>query len=120
VLNGASNSNGPSIVDYKTAARYSAQAEIHHELQLTSYAYLFRDAHRVLEASLEIRLLVKTKTPQIHTLVFPSRSGGHFRRLFAVIGAYLDDLSAGRFVYRPGLACGMCSFRETHCRAWLQ
>ena len=120
VLNGASSALGPLIVDFKTAARRSELTEINHELQLTSYAYLFRDLYQVPEASLEIRQLVKTKIPQVHTHTFPARSGGHFRRLFAVIGAYLDDLSAGRFVYRPGLACGMCSFRETQCRAWLQ
>ena len=31
----------------------------------------------------------------------PARTDAHFRRLFAVIRAYLDDLDCGRFIFRP-------------------
>jgi hypothetical protein len=36
-------------------------------------------------------------------------------RLLAVVGAYLDR---GRFVYRPGLHCGMCDCAGGPCREW--
>ena len=42
----------------------------------------------------------------------------HFRHLFKVIRAYLDDLDTGRFVFRPGFACMMCDFRDDHYRSW--
>ena len=89
-----------------------------HEIQLTSYSYLFRQASPGPEAALEIRSLSKAKTPKIETHRYAARSAGHFGWLFAVIRAYLDDLDRGRFVYRPGLGCGMCEFRCGSCRAW--
>ena len=112
--------SSPVIADFKTASRSSQPMEVSHEVQLSSYAYLFRKVYPVDEAALEIRQLVKTKLPQVNVHRYQARTASHFRRLFAVVRAYLDDLDAGRFVYRPGLGCGMCDFRETHCRSWLR
>ena len=109
---------GPVIVDFKTSARSAAPLEITHEIQLTSYAYLLRQVFGEEEAGLEIRSLVKTKTPQIQVHRYGPRTEVHFRRLFATVRAYLVDLEAGRFVYRPGLACSMCDHAETYCRDW--
>ena len=41
---------------------------------------------------------------KIETRFIP-RDERHYRRLFSVIRAYLDDLDSGRFVFRPGLGC---------------
>ena len=62
---------------------------------------------------------VRTKTPKIEIHRYPARDAKHFRRLFAVIHAYLDDLRSSRFVFRPGWTCSMCDFRDTHCMAGL-
>jgi hypothetical protein len=62
--------------------------------------------------------LIKTKQPKIETTSYPARDDSHFRRLFAVVAAYLDDLYANRFVYRPSWTCSMCDFRETACQSW--
>ena len=110
--------NGPVIADFKTTSRSGEPLEIVHEIQLSSYSYLFRQSSIEPESALEIRNLIKTKTPKIETHRYPARGDRHFRRLFSVIRAYLDDLDAGRFVFRPGLGCGMCDFRDTRCRAW--
>jgi hypothetical protein len=109
---------GPVVVDFKTTARAASAPDITHEIQLTAYAYLFRAVFRRDESSLEIRSLVKTKTPQVQTHRYPPRERKDFRRLAAAIEAYLDDLQARRFVYRPGMACAMCDYRQTHCRDW--
>ena len=109
---------GPRIIDFKTAARGGEPNELTHQIQLTGYAYLFRHASHEPEADLEIRSLIKTKTPKIETHRYAARQEKHFGRLFAVIRAYLDDLDRGRFVFRPGLGCCACDFAETHCRAW--
>jgi predicted RecB family nuclease len=112
------DNDGPEIIDFKTAARGSEPLEIMHEIQLSSYSYLFRHTSQQQESALEIRQLVKTKVPKVETHRYAPRTDGHFRRLFSVIRAYLDDLDAGRFVFRPGLGCGMCDFRHDHCRSW--
>ena len=109
---------GPVIVDFKTAARADELSELAHEVQLGCYGYLFRQATGTSESALEIRRLVKTKVPQISFHRWPARTERHFGRLFAVIRAYLDDLHAERFVFRPGQACSYCDFRERHCREW--
>lgn len=109
---------GPAICDFKTTSRSSDPHEIVHEVQLSCYAWLFRHASSTHEGSLEIRSLVKTKTPQVQCHRYPARTERHFARLFSLIRAYLDDLDRGQFVYRPGLGCGMCDHRDGHCRAW--
>ena len=111
------HSDGPVIADFKTAARSSATLEIVHEIQLSCYAYLFRRTTGQHESALEIRSLVKTKVPKVDTTRFPPRNAAHFRRLFAVIRGYLDDLDSGKFVFRPGLGCDYCQVRA-QCKAW--
>ena len=110
--------DGAIISDFKTAAKSTPPSEISHEIQLTAYSFLFRQAAGREEAGLEIRSLIKTKTPKIIFHSFAPRTEVHFRRFFAVVRAYLDDLDAGRFVYRPGMGCSYCDFRDTRCHTW--
>lgn len=109
---------GPLIADFKTAAKSSEPAEITHEIQLSCYSYLFRRSSPLPECGLEIRSLIKTKVPQVQFHRYAARDARHFQRLFTVIRAYLDDLDAGRFAYRPTWTCASCEFRDTHCRSW--
>jgi putative RecB family exonuclease len=109
---------GPLITDFKTAARSSEPMEISHEIQLSSYAWLHRQITGQRENGLEIRSLIKTKTPKVEFHSYAARTDGHFLRLFAVIREYLDALDSGRFNFRPGFGCGMCDFRSTHCSRW--
>jgi hypothetical protein len=107
------------IVDFKMAARSATPPETLHEIQLSCYADLFRQVTGDREGSLAIRSLIKTKTPKVEFHTYGTRSEQHFRRLFAVIGTYLDDVDGGRFVFRPGFGCTMCDYRDSHCRDWL-
>jgi RecB family exonuclease len=109
---------GPLVVDFKTSSRSAACVEIQHEVQLSSYAYLIREATGSCESGLEIRSLVKTKMPKVERHGFEPRSQRHFRRLFAVLREYLDALDHGRFTYRPGWSCQACAWRESHCQTW--
>lgn len=109
---------GPVITDFKTASKSSGPLEITHEVQLSCYSYLFRSASPEPEAGLEIRNLVKTKTPQIQFHRYPARGEQHYRRLFAIIREYLDCLHSGRFTIRPGWGCASCEFCMGACRAW--
>ena len=101
-------SDGLTLVDFKTAASAASSCEVQHELQLTAYAYLVRQLLGRDESSLEIRQLVKTKTPKIVVHRFPSRSDEHFGRFFDLVREYLDSLDRGVFNYRPGFGCMMC------------
>ena len=44
---------GPLIVDFKTSSRSNEPLEIAHEIQLSSYAWIFREMHDHLEGGLE-------------------------------------------------------------------
>lgn len=110
--------DGPLICDFKTAAKSAAPFEVTHEIQLSCYSYLFRRASGREEGGLEIRSLIKTKTPKLDFHCCEPRDERHFRRLFAAIRAYLDDLDRGQYVFRPGLGCGMCEYRDDHCQRW--
>jgi hypothetical protein len=110
--------DGPVIIDFKTSARSAPPFEITHEIQLSAYAWLYRQVTGSRESGLQIRSLIKTKQPKIETHRYPARTDAHFRRLFAVIREYLDALHAGRFNFRPGWGCGMCDFRSSQCSTW--
>ncbi len=110
--------DGPVVRDFKTSSRSAPPFEVTHEIQLTSYGYLFRRTTGLEEIGLEIHSLIKTKTPKIEGHRYPARSDAHFRRLFAVIREYLDALDRGHFNYRPGWGCAMCDFRTSHCMKW--
>lgn len=103
---------GPVIVDFKTAARTPAQADLVHELQLTCYSYLVRRLTGQAEEALEIRSLIKTKTPKVVTHCYAPRTAEHYRRLFKVLRAYLQAMDEQREYIRPGIECGYCDFRE--------
>jgi hypothetical protein len=108
---------GSVIADFKTSAKSSEPLEVLHEVQLSSYAWMFRQSSEEPETGLEIRSLIKTKVPKIEFHAYATRTDAHFRRLFAVIREYLDALDAGRFNFRPGFHCGMCD-HQTRCRHW--
>ena len=110
--------DGPVIIDFKTASKSGPPHEIIHEVQLSAYSYLLRATTRQVEEGLEIRSLVKTKTPKIECHRYAARSDAHFRRLFRILRAYLDDLDRGEFVHRPGFGCTMCDFRDLPCADW--
>ena len=70
----------------------------------TGESDLVRHAMRKTDPGLEIRNLVKTRVPKAEFNGYPPpRTPTYFRRLFAVIRAYTDNLHIGRFIYRPGL-----------------
>ena len=99
---------GPVIVDFKTAASASANCDLTHEIQLSAYSYLVRSFYGFDESELQIRQLVKTKTPRIVTHSFPPRTAPHFERFCGLVKEYLAALDRQVFNYRPSWNCSMC------------
>jgi hypothetical protein len=106
--------DGSAIIDFKTSAT-SSLCELQHELQLTAYAYLHREATGLNESRCEVRQLVKTKTPKVLTYRFSQRTDEHFTRFFGLIREYLDALDKGIYNYRPSWNCSMCEHYGTCC-----
>ena len=109
---------GDMICDFKTASKSSPPHDVLHEVQLTAYSILFRHLSGQRESGLQIRSLIKTKTPKIAFHTYAPRTDVHYRRFFRLVRAYVDDLDKSRFVYRPSFGCGMCDFRDTACSSW--
>jgi hypothetical protein len=86
-----------------------------HELQLSCYSYLYRHTTGRRERGLEVRSLIKTKTPKVEVHRIEPRRDEHFARLFGVVRAYLDAVENNRFHVRPGFECSFCDFRESVC-----
>jgi len=105
---------GQVIVDFKTSSTASI-SDLAHELQLTAYAYLFREATEGEELRSEIRQLVKTKTPKVQTHRFPRRTDEHFTRFFALVREYLDAIDRKVFNYRPSWTCNTMCEHFTAC-----
>ena len=110
---GARSGCGPCrVVDFKTSAQASQRCELQHELQLTGYAYLVGRITGGENPLLEIRQLVKTKTPKIVGHCYAPRTEKHFRRFFGIVREFLDALDSGKFNPRPGFGCGMCDMQH--------
>jgi hypothetical protein len=110
---------GPVLVEFRTSSRSASQGEVQEEIRLACQALLFRHWSGAQEAGQETRRLIKTKTPQLQRQRWPVRAEVHFRRLAAVVRAFLADDFSGQHIYRPSLACSWCDYRESSCRDWL-
>ena len=109
---------GPIIVDFKTAARGGQPPPVMHELQLTAYSYLLRQATGDSEQGLEIRQLVKGRQPRLERYCHPPRTDDQLRRLFAVLRGYLSALDRREFFFRPGPGCTFCEHLDSACQHW--
>jgi hypothetical protein len=99
---------GHVLVDFKTSATSSTN-ELSHELQMTAYSYLVRQALGQKESALEIRQLVKKKTPEVIVHRYPPRSDKHFDRFFAVVREFMRAQEVGIYNFRPSWTCStMC------------
>jgi putative RecB family exonuclease len=107
--------NGAIVVDFKTAAKSGPPTDKVHEVQLSAYSYLYRAATQQVERGLQIRSLIKTKTPKIEYREYPARTESQLRRFFQIVRAYLDDLDRKQFVHRPGFGCTVCNFNDGTC-----
>jgi hypothetical protein len=110
---------GGRIVDFKTTAK-SPNPELArhtHDVQLTSYSLLYREATDRRETALELHHLVKTKTPKLVVTEAPPASEVQTTRLLRLIESYARGVAAEDFVPAPGIGCASCEFFN-ECRRW--
>jgi len=111
--------SGGRIVDFKTSGKTpdAGLAEHQHEIQLSCYAVLYRDATGRREAGIELHHLVKTKVPKLVVTPLAPMTVNQQARLFRMIESYVTGLEREDFVPSPGFHCAGCEFfRE--CRQW--
>lgn len=106
-------------VDYKTvAATPNIEDEgWQHEIQMTIYALLVKDATGEVPGPGELIHLVKLKSPKVIRQVLPPVTQVQIDRLKALVDVYADGVSRQDYHPSPGMSCRWCSYR-TQCAAW--
>ena len=107
------------IVDFKTSSQTPNAERVAHtnEVQISSYAVLYRHNTGQRENGLELHHLVKTKNPKLVITALPPMTDERQSRLFTLIEGYVDGLDRRDFIPSPGLQCVSCEFFN-ECRAW--
>jgi putative RecB family exonuclease len=110
---------GGKVVDFKTSGQTpNPERAVHqHELQLTCYGILYREATGEPAKSFELHHLVKLKTPKIVIVAMDAIRPAQEARLYRAIESYLEGLEREDFVPSPGMACLACEYFN-ECRAW--
>jgi len=110
---------GGRIVDFKTAGK-TPDAELvehQHEVQLSGYAMLYRDATGKKESGIELHHLLKLKVPKLVVSAIKPMTDAQQSRLFRLMESYLTGLDREDFVPSPGFHCAGCEFFN-ECRLW--
>ncbi|WCJ60703.1 PD-(D/E)XK nuclease family protein [Fontisphaera persica] len=110
---------GGTIVDFKVTGKTPdpEQAIHQHEIQLSCYGVLYRDATSRKEAGLELHHLVRTKTPKLIVTRIGPITQQQETRLFKVMESYVDGVGRQDFVPSPSFGCAGCEY-FTECRRW--
>jgi hypothetical protein len=111
---------GGKIVDFKTAAQTpnADKAEHLHEMQLTAYGVLYREATGQIESGFELHHLVKLKTPKLVVSSMKPMIESQRSRLYRQIDSYLEGVRRQDWVPSPHpMTCSCCEYFG-HCRRW--
>jgi CRISPR/Cas system-associated exonuclease Cas4 (RecB family) len=111
---------GGRIVDFKTASvtPNSDKAEHMHELQLSCYSILYREATGQKEGGRELHHLVKLKTPKIVISEFPPMTNKQESRLFRILESYVNGVQGEDWVPSPNpMSCACCEYFN-ECRLY--
>jgi hypothetical protein len=110
---------GGRIVDFKTLGQTPTDEKAIHnnEVQLTSYAILYRANTGKSETGRDLHQLVKTKQPKLIVTQQGPMTQGQQARLFRQLESYVSGVDRQDFVPSPGMQCMMCSFFN-ECRRW--
>ena len=105
------------VIDLKTAARTTSAAalSLQHWLQLrVVYPLLFAAATGKPPTSVQVRQLVKTKTPQLVISNLTPAGQQDIELFYDLVAAHTTSGQAGCFPPTPGQHCSWCDYRG-HC-----
>lgn len=107
------------IIDFKTSGQTPNAERVAHtnEVQISSYAVLYRHNTGKEEQGIELHHLVKTKNPKLVITPLPPMTEQKQSRLFSLIEGYVNGLDRRDFIPSPGMQCSFCEFFN-ECRAW--
>jgi CRISPR/Cas system-associated exonuclease Cas4 (RecB family) len=107
------------IIDYKTASSTPNSEKVGHlhEVQITTYGVLYREATGQRENGIELHHLVKLKSPKLVITALPPMRPEQQTKLFHLMEAYGKGLDRKDFVPSPGPSCMSCEFFQ-ECRRW--
>jgi CRISPR/Cas system-associated exonuclease Cas4 (RecB family) len=111
---------GGKIVDFKTTGQtpHPDRAAHLHELQLSCYGLLYRDATGKMESGFELHHLVKLKTPKVVVVELGPVTEAQISRLFRSMESYVQGVSREDWVPNPNpMTCACCEYFE-QCRSW--
>ena len=106
-------------MDFKTTGKTpNAELTLHtHDVQLTAYALLYREATDRQETALELHHLVKLKTPKLVITEAPPATQTQATRFLRLVERYVRGVTSDDYVPAPGFACAACEFIN-ECRLW--
>lgn len=110
---------GGRIVDFKTSGKTPEAEKVEHlhEIQLSCYSVLYRDATSKIEGGRELHHLVKLKTPKLIVTSIGPMTDKQEKRLYRGIQSYVEGLERRDFVPSPGFHCSGCQYFP-ECSAW--
>jgi hypothetical protein len=110
---------GGRIVDFKTTKQTPEPERVAHqtEIQLTSYAVLYREATGDMESGFELHHLVKLKVPKLVVTPLAPITENQQTRLFHLMESYVEGVQRQDFVPSPGIQCLSCPYFN-ECRRW--
>ena len=107
------------IIDFKTSSSTPNQTTVEHlhELQVSSYAVLYRHNTGKTEAGIELHHLVKLKNPKLCITALPPMTQQQEHRLFHLMDNSYEEIGRAEFYPSPSLACMGCEY-FAECRRW--
>jgi len=107
------------IIDFKTSSSTPNPTTVEHlhELQVSSYAVLYRNNTGKKENGIELHHLVKLKSPKLCITEMPPMTDHQQHRLFHLMDTYYEELGRAEFYPSPSFACMGCEF-FAECRRW--
>lgn len=107
------------IIDFKTSSSTPNQTTVEHlhELQVSSYAVLYRYNTGNKEKGIELHHLVKLKNPKLSITALPPMTQQQEHRLFHLMDTYYGEVGRAEFYPSISLACMGCEFFG-ECRRW--
>lgn len=110
---------GGVIVDFKTTAKTPdlEVTEFTHDLQLTTYAVLFRETTGFREQGVQLHHIVKTKTPKVVVQDIEDIDDAKVAGFKEVLHHFVRSVEKEDWSASPNFMCGGCDYFQ-QCKHW--